>query len=74
MNRPLEAYTGPEFVAFSEGYASGYVAGIERGRELADNEAAALWRNAAHVVHTLANVETHDELERIRRDYTRAEQ
>ncbi|WP_344058364.1 hypothetical protein [Terrabacter lapilli] len=68
--RPLTDYTGPEFVAFSEGYASGYVAGVERGRQLADDEAAALWRNAARVVHTLANVPTHDELERIRRDYS----
>lgn len=67
MSRPLEAYTGPEFVVFSEGYNSGYLAGIDHGRELADAEAAALWRNAARVVHAMANIETHDEIEAIRR-------
>ncbi|WP_374969931.1 hypothetical protein [Terrabacter sp. BE26] len=73
-NRALLAYSGAEFVAFSEGYASGYVAGMDRGRQLADDEAAALWRNAARIVHALANVPTHDELEAIRRDYSGAEQ
>lgn len=57
---PLTDYTGPQFVAFSEGYASGYVAGIERGRQLADDEASALWRNAARVVHELANIPERD--------------
>lgn len=35
-------------------YASGYSRGIERGRELADEDAARLWCDAAKVVRNLA--------------------
>lgn len=35
-------------------YSSGYARGIERGRELANAEAARLWREAAKVVRGLA--------------------
>lgn len=35
-------------------YSSGYRRGIERGRELADEDAARLWSEAAKVVRNLA--------------------
>lgn len=65
--RSLDLIGTPEFLA---GYASGYAHGLEAGRTKADEEAAALHRRATHIVHAIADIPTHDELERRRRDYS----
>lgn len=44
-------------------YSSGYRRGIERGRELADADAARLWREAAKVVRNLAGCDPLPETE-----------
>ena len=41
---------------FQQGYQCGYLAGIDRGRELADAEAEARHRRAAAIVHAAAKL------------------
>jgi hypothetical protein len=53
----LATLTGEAWDAFLSGYSSGYVAGIDRGRELADEEAATLHREAVRVVLAMANLD-----------------
>jgi len=54
--------------AFLEGYASGFAIGVDRGRELADEEAAAIHRYACRVVSAMAKVDPHVDRERRRRE------
>jgi len=42
---------------FLEGYASGFAIGVDRGRELADEDAAAIHRCAVRVVRAMAKVD-----------------
>ncbi|MEK4240809.1 hypothetical protein NYE39_02220 [Janibacter sp. FSL W8-0316] len=41
-------------------YRSGYMAGLDRGRALADAEAAAIGREAARIVHLMAGIPERD--------------
>jgi hypothetical protein len=52
---------------FEAGYLSGYLAGLEVGRERADAEAAALHHQAWRVVQNAAKSPTHAELDERRR-------
>lgn len=56
---------------FMAGYLSGLLAGIERGRELAETEAAALHHRAFRVVQQMATLPAHAEVEKRRRTYVR---
>jgi hypothetical protein len=49
----------------------GYLAGIDRGRQLADDEAAALHHQAVRVVHAMAKLDPHADRERRRRQRER---
>lgn len=62
----LMSYTASEWRAWGDGYRVGRVHGIERGRELADEEAARLHVSAVRVVRAMAALEPHDELEQRR--------
>ncbi len=42
---------------FLEGYASGFAIGVDRGRELADEDAAAIHRYAVRVVRVMAGID-----------------
>lgn len=42
---------------FLEGYASGFAIGVDRGRELADEDAAAIHRCAVRVVRVMAGID-----------------
>lgn len=53
---------------FLQGYKSGLIAGIERGRQLADDEAAALWSEAHKVVMAMAKIDSHDVREQHRHE------
>lgn len=57
-----------------EGYFWGYSHGLERGRELADREAAHMWADVARFVQRLGSPQSvpFTELERRRRDYSSA--
>lgn len=46
--------------AFMAGLLSGFIAGIDRGRELADTEAVVLHRRAYSIVHAHASIAAHD--------------
>ncbi len=60
---------GPqEWRTFRDGYQAGYVDGIERGRQLADDEAGTLHREAYKVVQAMARLAPHDDRERRRRE------
>lgn len=67
----LDRYSEAQFDV-TDWYLSGYNAGIERGRQLADDEAAALWRNAARVIHEMAKIAPRDEEADARRAEERA--
>jgi len=43
--------------AFLEGYGAGFAVGVDRGRELADEDAAAIHRYAYRVVRVMAEVD-----------------
>lgn len=43
-------------LAFLRGYQSGFLAGVERGRELEEAELAAIQRRAAEVTHGMAKL------------------
>lgn len=62
----LMSYTASEWRAWGDGYRVGRVHGIERGREMADDDAARLHVNAVRVVRAMAALEPHDELEQRR--------
>lgn len=57
--RPADivSLTAEAWDAYLSGYTSGYVAGIERGRVLADEDAATLHREAVRVVRAMANLD-----------------
>lgn len=63
----LTHLTPHEFTIFQAGYLSGLLEGIDRGRDKADAEAAALHHRAFLTVQAAAKQPTHEELERIRR-------
>lgn len=46
--------TGDQLDLWMSGYASGYLTGLERGREVERDEIATLQREAARIVRTLA--------------------
>ena len=46
--------------AFLEGYASAFAIGVDRGREIADEEAAAIHRYAHRVVMAMAKLNPHE--------------
>jgi hypothetical protein len=52
---------------FLEGYASGFAIGVDRGRELADEDAAAIHRYAVGVVHAMARLDPWEDAQRRRR-------
>lgn len=52
--------TPTEFALWCAGYLSGLVEGLERGRQQADAEAAALHHRAFAVVHAMARIEPRD--------------
>lgn len=54
MSTDVAALDAAAWDGAMEFYASGYRRGLERGRELADEEAAQLWREAGRVVRGLA--------------------
>jgi len=56
-----------EWSTYLVGYRDGYVAGIDRGRHLADDEAAALWGEAHKVVMAMARLDSHVEREQRQR-------
>jgi len=56
-----------EWRLYLDGYQAGYVDGIERGREIADDEAAAIHREAVRVVHAMAKLDPHVDREERRR-------
>lgn len=43
--------------AFLEGYGAGFSIGVDRGRELADEDAAAIHRYACRVVQVMAGID-----------------
>lgn len=45
---------------FLEGYASGFAIGVDRGRELADEDAAAIHRYAVRVVRVMAGIDPYE--------------
>ena len=51
---------------FDAAYALGYSHGIDRGREQAEAEMAAVWAETARKVGSLAGTRTFDELLRLR--------
>lgn len=57
----LPSMSADEFDRWTLAYRWGYVAGIERGRQLADEEAATLHAEAVRVVRSLAGIEPRDE-------------
>ncbi len=57
-----------EWEMWLDGYGVGYVHGIDRGRQLADDEAAILHRAAHKVVHAVAKLEPHQVREQRRRE------
>ncbi len=52
--------------AFLEGYASGFAIGVDRGREIADEEAAAIHRYAHRVVMAMAKLDPWKDAQRRR--------
>lgn len=52
---------------FLQGYTSGFLAGVERGRQLADDEANAAHQPAYRVVQAMARLEPHADSEGRRR-------
>lgn len=57
----------PEALAvFTDGYSSGYVAGLEAGRAQYEAEDAAWWASVARSMHALAKQPTYAELQRRR--------
>lgn len=52
--------TRREWSSFLDGYTYGYSAGIDRGRGLADDEAAELHRRAGVIVDRMAKLDTYD--------------
>jgi len=52
LDMPLDLWE-----AFLEGYASGFTIGVDRGRELADEDAAAIHRYAVRVVRVMAGID-----------------
>ncbi len=52
---------------FLEGYASGFAIGVDRGRELADEEMATLQREAHRVVMAMAKLDPWKDAQRRRR-------
>ncbi len=52
---------------YLDGYRAGYVDGIDRGRHLADDEAATLHREAHRVVMAMAKLDPYAEREQRRR-------
>lgn len=56
------------WATYLDGYRAGYVDGIDRGRQLADDEATALWSEAHKVVMAMARLDPHVERERRRRE------
>lgn len=69
MNPDLMALDPREFDLFMAGMLSGFLSGIDRGRELEAAEMAASWRHAYEHVQAVAKIPTHDELEKRRRTY-----
>lgn len=59
---PLDLVTATPEVRFSfwDGYTAGYCAGHEAGRKFADDEIATLQREAARIVHRLAEIPERD--------------
>ena len=51
---------------FDAAYALGFMHGIDRGRELADAEAARDWRDVARRVHAVAEARTFEQVMRNR--------
>jgi hypothetical protein len=45
---------------YSAGWVAGYVSGVETGRQHERDEAAAIWREAAHIVKTAAECPPRD--------------
>lgn len=45
---------------FLEGYASGFTIGVDRGRDLADEDAAAIHRYAVRVVQVMAGIDPYE--------------
>ena len=56
-----------EWEAYLEGYGAGYVHGIDRGRQLGDDEAATLHREAVRIVHAMAKLDPWDDVQARRR-------
>ncbi len=52
---------------FLEGYASGFAIGVDRGRELADEDAAAIHRYAVRVVSAMAKLDPYQDVQARRR-------
>ncbi|MDQ2757173.1 MAG: hypothetical protein M3Y71_11505 [Actinomycetota bacterium] len=46
---------------WEDGFRTGYCSGVDRGRELADEEAATLHRGAVRVVRELVGIDPHEE-------------
>ncbi len=57
-----------EIDRFLQGYTSGFLAGVERGRQLADDEANAAHHPAYRIVQAMARLEPHVDRERRRRE------
>ncbi|WP_157635343.1 hypothetical protein [Nostocoides japonicum] len=55
-----QVLTRREWLVFLDGYGSGFGHGIDRGRQLADDEAAEIHRRAGVIVDRLARLDTHD--------------
>jgi len=56
-----------DLTLWEAGYMEGYCAGVPRGREQADEEAAQLHRQATRIVHAMAKLDPHVDRERRRR-------
>lgn len=59
----LETWPASRFDDYLTGWKAGYLEGVDRGRELADAEAAARHRSAADVVLAMVNVPEVDRAE-----------
>ncbi|GAB2747737.1 hypothetical protein GCM10027039_01720 [Terrabacter koreensis] len=60
-------YSAERFAGFVDGYACGYRDGAQAELERREADDRRLYAEAVRIVHTLANVPTHEELQEIRR-------
>lgn len=66
----LLSYSAAEFSAWLDGFTAGRMGAFEERDRLADQTARACHVLAVRIVHAMAEIPTHEELERRRRTYS----